>query len=213
MCIIPLQSGVRCKVPHNTSVDKSCYVCERYIKIWSPHHPCKWLLMLKLWSRKKARHTLTNIHHTRQQKTEQHTRKTDFFRVNAKEIDREKVKKLREQQHTFIFTMALTPKVCTANQAHAYAGKNDISQISCQEEASSTSSHKEAGARATEKNACPEKEVAFYHLCGQGQRKRGPSRGARPSPWSQTRTFVDGRDEAVFNQRHFFRRDQILSQR
>ena len=162
---------------------------------------------------KKARHTLTNIHHTRQQKQNNMHVKKILFWFNAKERERERVKKLREQQHTFIFTMARTPKVWTSNQAHAYTGKNAISQISFQEEASSTSSHKEAGARATEKNACPEKEVAFYHLCGQGQRKRGPSWGARPSPWSQTRTFVDGRDEAVFNQRHRVRRYQIPLQR
>ena len=83
-------------------------------------------------------------------------------------------------------------------------------QIYCQEETSSPSFHQEAGERATKTNAHLEKEEASDHLCVWGQRKQGPSRGARPSPRSRTRLFVNRRYEGVFNRQQRGRRDQIL---
>ena len=69
-------------------------------------------------------------------------------------------------------------------------------QNACQEKGSSPSSHQKVGAQATETNARLEKEEASDHIYGQGQRKRGTSRGARPLQWSRTRPFVDVRGES-----------------
>ena len=95
--------------------------------------------------------------------------------------------------------MTWTPKAWTAKQAHAYALQERHLKIYCQEEASSLSSHQEAGVQATQKKMRPEKYEASNHICGQGQHKRGPSRGTMLLPWSRTRPFVNGRDESVFN--------------
>ena len=85
-----------------------------------------------LVNEKVATHTNRYSLHASTKTYNTHAKKYVLLQVNAKERERKRVKKLRKkqhQQHTFIFTMALTPKVWAVNQSHAYSGKNANSKI------------------------------------------------------------------------------------